>query len=59
MKGPIHITVDLEDAIKKEIADRQTLPMLGAVTELDFMENLGWLHALQWVLQKSRAELDE
>ena len=59
MSGRIHITVDLEDAIREEIKNMESLPLLGAMSEALYQQYLGRLEALKWVLHKSRAELDE
>jgi hypothetical protein len=55
----IHITVDLEDRIRREIADMEALPLYGATNETQYQQQAGRLKALQWVLQLAHAELDE
>lgn len=55
----IHIAVVLEDRIKQEIADMQSLPLCGATNETQYQRQVGRLKALQWVLHLAHAELDE
>ena len=57
----IHITVDLEDLIRTEIEirDREAVPLYGATDEGQYLEQLGYVKALRWVLQQAHAELDE
>ena len=55
----IHITVDLEDLIRAEIRDREAVPLYGATDEGQYLEQLGYVKALRWVLQQAHAELDE
>ena len=55
----IHITVDLEDLIRREVADLKNLPLLGATSEDIYQYQRGYLRALEWVLQQAHAELDE
>ena len=50
----IHITVDLEDAIKNEMIRRQQDYEIHG-QDVDKV----WVEALQWVLHQSVAELDE
>ena len=59
MRGAIQITRDLEDVIKAEMRDMESLPALGAISEDEYQRQLGRLEALKWVLQKAHAELDE
>lgn len=59
MSGRIHITVDLEDRIREEIKNMESLPLFGAMSEAMYQQQVGRREALKWVLQMSRAELDE
>ena len=55
----IHITVDLEDLIRKEIADMKALLDLGATNNDQYWAQQGRLRTLEWVLHMAHAELDE
>lgn len=55
----IHITVDLEDRLKQEIADMKALPLYGATSEAQYQQSVGRIEALEWVLRLAHAELDE
>jgi len=55
----IHITVDLEDVIRREIADLDALPLYGATTEAQYQQQAGRVKALKWVLHLAHAELDD